>query len=308
MSGFKLSFTELLGLGIRRPGTGVRYLLKMSSFYAKHRLCNRWADSTLFTHSPPIRFLIVGRTRSGSNLLRGALMSHPRAVALGEIFRRYRHDPAASMLMWGLPLFRDCKDNRAFASKDTKRFIETRVFSGFTPNVDAVGIKFLYPAVTNDAADVLLNTLPSLSNLRIIHVRRKNKLRAHLSLIKAGNRRENYRQLQGAGPKTPQHKIIIETARMLKAFEEIEHWESRVATSFSKNPLIEVFYEDVAEHFNAEMTRIQEHLGLKPRTLTPLTQRQENRRLKDQIANYSEVEAALRATPWEQFLEDETRE
>ncbi len=44
-------------------------------------------DIGLHGHNEYIRFIILGRSRVGSNLLRGLLNSHPHIVTYGEVFK-----------------------------------------------------------------------------------------------------------------------------------------------------------------------------------------------------------------------------
>jgi hypothetical protein len=45
------------------------------------------ALGSAYLHRDYTRFIILGRSRSGSNYLRGLLNSHRRIVAFGELFR-----------------------------------------------------------------------------------------------------------------------------------------------------------------------------------------------------------------------------
>ena len=72
------------------------------------------------------RFIILGRSRTGSNFLRGLLNSHPQIVTFGELFRNY------DAVDWAYPGYQQTDAMMAQMQDDPVAFMEEEVFGGFS--------------------------------------------------------------------------------------------------------------------------------------------------------------------------------
>ena len=70
---------ELIDLCKREPRIVIQLAKKFWYFYLKRFI----PDAVIDGHSEYVRFITVGRSRTGSNLLRGSLMSHSRIILFG---------------------------------------------------------------------------------------------------------------------------------------------------------------------------------------------------------------------------------
>ena len=108
-----------------------------------------------FGHNKFRRFIVLGRSRVGSNLLLSFLNSHPGVYVEGEIIKRLHG--------------RDHKD------------ILAKTFSKQAFFVQAKGCKILYYHPNDDECSDALNDLASMDDLYIIHLKRRNILRTLVS-------------------------------------------------------------------------------------------------------------------------------
>ena len=108
-----------------------------------------------FGHNKFRRFIVLGRSRVGSNLLLSFLNSHPNIYAEGEILFNLHG--------------RDHKD------------ILAKTFSKQAFFVQAKGCKIFYNHPLDDECSDALDDLTSMDDLYIIHLKRRNILRTLVS-------------------------------------------------------------------------------------------------------------------------------
>jgi hypothetical protein len=103
---------------------------------------------------PLIRFIILGRPRTGSNMLVYALKAHPEIYARGEIFQRI-----------------GCRDFRDVLQATAPR----------RRAVKAVGFKLMYNHPLDRDLPELWDHLRTDKSIQVIHLERRNFLETHLS-------------------------------------------------------------------------------------------------------------------------------
>src|SRR5690606_26460474 len=101
------------------------------------------------------KFIVLSRSRTGSNLLISFLNSHPNIRARGEMFARLNG--------------KNCKD------------VLARGFARQPFYVKATGFKIFYYHPMDDDSGHVWDVLAELDDLRIIHLKRRNILRTLIS-------------------------------------------------------------------------------------------------------------------------------
>ena len=250
-------------------------------------------------------FVILAAPRTGSTMVESMLNSHPDAVVGsellndvlteqdGEIFwpkksahhERVLHDRELARLRREDPV--------AFLSAigDVARSEGYRVF----------GFKMLYAHGSHSSTAT--EYLASLPNLRLIHLKRRDRLRRFVSLKRAMTsgvwtlRQEEDRALE----KPP---MELDFDECVEDFENIAKAEREYDEFFFRQSILEIYYEDLVADLDALSRRIQEFLTLPPRKLQVPTRRMGGGSPRDAIANYDEMASRFADTEWaDQFTD-----
>lgn len=252
-------------------------------------------DFGLNGHSAYTKFIILGRSRVGSNFLRGLLNAHPQIAAYGEIFRDVK------AMDWDhLGYFQSPKMMTMLQNEPVK-FLEEKVFGKYPRSTAAVGFKIFYYHARNGGEAPVWSFLRNMKDLRVIHLKRRNILKTHLSRQKAAvtDSWVNTSRSKGTQP-----AIQLDYAACLEDFSRTRAWEEEYDRLFADHAKIEVVYEELAGNYQAEMTRLQEFLGVNIETVAPATYRQSSQPLAQAIANYAELKEQFAGTPWAEFFTD----
>lgn len=114
------------------------------------------------------KFLILSRSRTGSNLLRSLLSSHPDVICLGEIFGSVGNEVKNDII------------------KSPIKYLKRIAFGYHKKNIKSVGFKIFYYHPEFKCSTNIWNYLENQNNIKIIHLKRKNILRTILSRKIAG--------------------------------------------------------------------------------------------------------------------------
>lgn len=262
----------------------------------------------------PQRFMVLCGPRTGSNMLTSALHSHPEIVCFREVFNFTL--PSIDYNVAGF----DGKDPEALAlrKRDPAAFMDRCLFSGHAPSIHAVGFKFIYEHFWDSPG--LIEALQARPGLRVIHLKRRNGVRAFLS-YKMAFATGSWQQ-----PKPrPVHQRLLSTLAhperipasirrrvsssdqplriALPPAECLEYIDLRIQQEahfdalFAANERLEIAYEDMVADRQRQFRRAQDFLGVEPRTLNESVERQNPGRMADLVANYDELSLALRQTP-----------
>jgi hypothetical protein len=186
--------------------------------------------------------------------------------------------------------------------KEPAHFLEEDVLIEHRPGLAAVGFKIFYYHDAQESGPELWPYLQSRTDLRIIHLKRRNTLRELLSLKRAQQTNEWYTTVETEDIAAP---IMLDYDECAREFEYAKNIKEHFDKFFAKSTVLEVNYEDLAQGADKEMGRVQHFLGIKARKLSPLVVKQSHRPLPEAIANYDELRAAFLGTGWEHFFEDE---
>lgn len=241
------------------------------------------------------QFVILGRSRVGSNLLRGLLDAHSQVVAYGELFQDY------DKIGWGTAA--PTQDARALSlfQAHPQRFLEEQVFGVYPEGTKAVGFKLFYYHAQEDNRRSLWDYLRRRQHVRILHIKRANILKTYLSWTLADKTGEWVR----LGEKEDRRQSVkLSYDDCLKTFRKTREWEEEFTLYFADHPTLDILYEALAADYDAEMKRVQDFLGLQYEVVRPSTRKQSQRPLSVAIANYYELKEQFSGTEWEVFFEE----
>jgi LPS sulfotransferase NodH len=239
----------------------------------------------LFTK--PTQFIIVSNGRSGSNLLLGLLSSHPRVKHCGEYYtdnRMKQEDFTGRDL---LTEFHEELSRKSFERAVGAKFLYYQLEAAYAD-------KFDVPALKQVQDFVLTNT-----DLKIIHLTRRNLLRTVISMLVAAKTGVYVAHDQKELPKNA--SIEIDTADCIQRMKRIQEYEQQVREWFSKHSVHEMVYENLADQQDIETDQVLKFLGVDTMPLQGRLVRQ-SKSLKDSVANYDELVTALSGTEFASFL------
>lgn len=242
------------------------------------------------------RFIVLGRSRTGSNFLHGLLNSHSQIIAFGELFQNY------DSIAWGLSGYRQTKNLLSLFQNDPVRFLETKVFKRFPVHISAVGFKVFYYHAQSDKWKPVWAYLGDQRELRIIHVKRKNILKTHLSRKRAAL---TDTWVNVSGEPEEGVPISLDYEECLEDFVRTRDWEAKYDVFFEGHSKLEVLYENLSFDYQSEMKRVQDFLGVNYEFVKPSTYKQSSQSLSRAISNYFELRERFTGTPWEEFFEDQ---
>lgn len=245
-----------------------------------------------------VRFVILGRGRTGSNLLRTSLSSHPNAVVHGELFNNAgRREPR---IHWGgTPGYRT-RDARLCRLRESAplQFIDSAVFGPMPRGVRAVGFKLFYYHARQD------DWLPAWGHLqtlgvRALHLKRRNLLAVQVSGILAA--RSGVWLQTTAGSARAQEPLTLDPDGTRRFFERTRALEADFAAFFS--PTLDVYFEDLESDYERHMLRVLDFLELPRLSLRSPLVRQRTGRLREVLANFEELQAHFAGSEWSEFFE-----
>ncbi|MFO7536923.1 MAG: Stf0 family sulfotransferase [Chloroflexota bacterium] len=246
-------------------------------------------------HTDYTRFIILGRSRVGSNFLRGLLNSHSHVEVFGEVFQTYE------AVAWALPGYGQSPATLALYQNDPAQFVEQELFHPFPPQITAVGFKLFYYHAQDDDRQAIWPYLQSRTDIKLIHIKRRNMLKTHLSRRRA---EETDVWFNLSGERETQKPLTLDYQTCLDDFVQTRRWETAYDTFFQDHDRLDVIYEDLARNTETQMAQIQSFLGVAPQPLIPETYKQARKPLSDAIANFDELKQQFAGSEWAVFFEE----
>jgi LPS sulfotransferase NodH len=176
----------------------------------------------------------------------------------------------------------------------------------------AVGIKVLYYHVGErygqkwgvDGLPEVMDFLKSQRDIRIIHLKRRNRLKSLTSMrVAAGTGK--YLGTSDARDETAKgDSVTIHLApdECEEEFRQIGRWEKRFDDAFQDHKILEVYYEDLVAERQAECDRILGFPGVSRRPLTTRMTKQRKSTLSEVIENYDDLKRHFAETEWAGFF------
>jgi len=245
------------------------------------------------------KFIVLGRSRSGSNYLVDLLNSHRNIRCYSELFSR------SGETYWDLPGYGAkkyrSKDIRQLKENDPAGFLARYIYRDVPTGTSAVGFKLFYNQAHKGNTKKLWSYLRELDDLKVIHLKRENILKVIVSKrtaetssawVKRGSQREI---AQGA--------VELSYEDCLKQFQKTRSWQKEYDEYFSSKDKIDVIYEELAADAENVMNTVQEFLGVESRPLTAETRKQSSNPVSELISNYSQLKDQFMGTEWESMFE-----
>jgi LPS sulfotransferase NodH len=246
------------------------------------------------------RFIILGRSRVGSNLLRSLLNAHSQIEVYGELFRSRESldfDHLNSL---------QAEEALQLFQQQPVEFIQTKIFRSYPTRLKAIGFKiFYYHAAVGDWTAgwpyAVWPYLEAETELRVLHIKRRNILKTHLSREKAQVTNSWVNQ---TGQAEKPVSIPLDYEALKADFEQTRAFEADFDGRFAHHPLHEVIYEELAADYAGVMGPVQAFLGVKPEPVAPSIYKQSSQPLSEAITNYDELKTRFQGTEWASFFEE----
>ena len=244
------------------------------------------------------RFIVLGRSRTGSNLLRSLLNAHSKVEAYGEIFR----NPSRGAMDWDhIGNIQQSDQMHRLLINDPVKFIDTRVFRRYPMEIQAVGFKIFYYHAHEGNWQAIWPYLQQQTSTRVIHMKRQNLLNTHVSRKRA---EITDIWVNTTGRAEQSVSVMLDYDECLADFQRTRAWEEEYDARLAGHPKIELLYEELAQNTDREMVRVQKFLGLDYQPVAPTIFKQSQHRLSRVIANYDELKIQFAGSPWADFFED----
>ncbi|AFZ37812.1 sulfotransferase, putative [Stanieria cyanosphaera PCC 7437] len=242
------------------------------------------------------KFLILCRSRTGSNFLVSLLQSHPQIRAFGEVFTEEEH------IYWGYPGY-NSEQILQLRKNNPIEFLNKVVYRETFPLVSAVGFKLFYDQAKRGQQKNIWGYLQKMSDVKIIHLKRKNILEAHVSHKLA--ERNNQWILLDNQKELMLEPIALDYDECLQAFEQTKIWETEYEQFFAKykHPIQTIYYEELVSNTLLITRELQNFLEVNYWFLNTYTKKQNQVSLRDKIINYDELKDKFSKTIWSKFFE-----
>jgi hypothetical protein len=226
-----------------------------------------------------LTFVILCLGRTGSTHLASLLGSHPDIHCFGELFT----DRKTTL-------------DEAFLKSAIDDPIE--YVAELTAPLTHRAIGFKLPLNSIRAHPGALRLLES-RELGIIRLRRLNLLALFASRRLLAATRVSRSTRGDYGDTT----VTLDPKQCLAVFRRTMEHERYLDALAEGKPIFDLTYEDLAA--GRDLEDLQRFLGVEPTTLESRFRRVRSRPLSETIENWSEIESALRGSPYERFLEDD---
>ncbi len=222
------------------------------------------------------KFVVVARARTGSNLLRSLLNSHPQIDTKAEVFRKLSGATPASRL--------------------------AEVYRRKPRRIVAVGFTIFYYQPLDGEGSGVWDLLGALDDLYVVHLRRRNVLRT-LTSRKVAGLTNVWRERSDSSAVIEKPTVRFSAQELEDAFEQNEIWADSCTARFGTHPLLEIAYEDLLSDASA-LERVCRFLGAPPRAMSTTLRRQNPEDLAALITNFDELRAHFRGSRWAAFFDD----
>ena len=214
------------------------------------------------------KFVVIGQERTGSNLLITLLQSHPKIRAKGGRFMRLGGKSCREVLQ------------DIFPKKSNK----------------TIGFKLFYSHPLDSVDRSIWNILEEDPGFKIIHLQRRNLLRAHISkliAVKTGVWISSGKKIS-----SEEIKVHIDIEKMLADFEAANTHIKDVRNKFKSHKVIEIRYEDLVEKREETVKRILNFLEVKEMHLKSHLTKINTSKIEDIVLNYKELKERLGDTKY----------
>jgi LPS sulfotransferase NodH len=202
---------------------------------------------------------------------------------------------------WAFPDFYGSKEERFSLQTNPVLFLEKEIFRIYPKEIDAVGFKIFYYHAQKENWKSVWRYLRDHKDLKVIHLRRKNILEAHLSWQRAVS---TGKWINLTGESENVEQITLDYDECIDDFIKTRKWEQEYDAFFAQHEKLNVIYECLTKDPHFELQRIQEFLGVQEMALSAKTTKQRHQPLSEAISNYSELKQRFQGSPWAEFFEE----
>lgn len=238
----------------------------------KHRVLSQFQRNTHFK-----KVIVIGRARTGSNLLLSFMNSHPQLHMEGEIFAYQKNKPS--------------------------RQIMDRVYKLQPDAVKAAGFKIFYHHPMDDKDSDIWELLKADKSIHVIQLRRENMLRMHISRKVAMQSDVWTAASKKEVDKVRNRQVSFTKEELEEGFNKTKRWEANAVEDFSEHPFIEICYERMISDPENEFAKLTSFLGVDPMAPKTNLRKQNPGKLQDLIENYDALKAEFAETEWQRFFD-----
>ncbi len=219
-------------------------------------------------------FIVISRSRSGSNLLISLLNSHPSIFVRGEEFHNLER--------------RNPKHILDFFFKRTPK------------DIVASGFKVFYYHPLDGDSDILWSSILKYPNIKFIHLKRKNLIGSIISRHEALNT-DVWSSTSSSSVQSS--KISIDPKDIEVELAETENYYVQFDNHLLDKAHMEVYYEDFTSDMDKHMKDICAFLGLSDvfQFKTNL-KKQSKRGLDERLENIDEIRSYFKGSKWDKQL------
>jgi hypothetical protein len=241
-----------------------------------------------------IRAVILTTQRTGSTSLVVSLGSHPDIECAGEILIGAPDAPRPQVRGRFKGVVRIANIMTSGAWLPARRM--ERFYNGGSARVRA--FKAMYNQLANPFALRYLRDDPT---IRVLHLRRQNLLKVHVSRLLMGKRE----RVQATGP-VEAVRTHVDPAEAIAAMRKARQRHGHFEAIFSGHPRLQLTYEALFEGqglSEATTDAICEFLGVARHPMRSKLTKLNPESLRDMVTNYDELTAAVSRTEFAEFLQ-----
>jgi len=223
------------------------------------------------------KFIVLSRSRTGSNLLLSYLNSHPGVFAKGEIFQQLR-------------------------GRDHKKIMAS-VFNRQPRHIQAAGFKIFYYHPLDDKNSPVWRELLAVPELHVIHLRRRNILKTLVSR-KIAEIEGSWKTASAKAAAKKPNAVFIGSEELRQGFFETREWEMKAERMFAGRPMLHLDYEYLIADPHGAFKQIADFLGLAYRPPRTRMKKQNPLAVNALLANYDELKTAFSGSEWAAFFSE----
>lgn len=233
--------------------------------------------SNLFKYDRYLKFVIITRSRTGSNLLVSYLNSHEQINCQGELYSQL--------------------------GDRTSQAIWLSCFKKLPKRIKAVGFKLFYYH-PNDSSDTYVwDQIQSDKNIKIIHLTRDNLLRVLVSRQIASKLNYWSNKGQGNEPSLKDKRISLSFEECLEDFKSTKEYELSIEQRFPGHKVYNLQYEQLIANPQVAMNGVLDFIGLRSTRVKSSFKKQNPENLDQVIENFEKLSEQLRNSEWAYLLD-----
>ena len=265
-------------------------------------------------------FIILGTARTGSNLLISLLSGLEEIRVLGELFnldtlsvpvlkeilntpvdylqKRLYQNLSASKRMLGFKIFYDHFTPDYFRKMINPEEANEELKKRFQSLKSYIDTHYT-PESLEDRFRELWDHLASDKELKVIHLKRNNKLETLVSL-KTAFVTNQWMSWKPAATTTTHLELDVEECN--RYFNKIEAYEASYAQLFAGHDILELSYETMIEGQEATLRTVCDFLGIAAKPASTILKKQVTAPMTEVISNYTSLKQAFHQTKWAAYF------